>query len=1169
MVLVRSLFTGLLSVVLVQVCLSQQIIINEVMSSNQQYLRDEDGDTPDWLEIWNNSNEVVDLADYSVSDDMDTSKAWHFPAFSLSPDQYLLVFASGKDKKDAPQYWETIIKQGDAWKYIIPSSEINSDWRGNSYDDAAWSDGTSGIGYGDNDDNTTVPASTISVFMRKSFTIKDKNLVQKAILHMDYDDAFVAYLNGNEIARANITSSGPPAYNAFADNSSHEALMYTGGNPNEFPLENIQDLLIDGENVLAIQVHNAGTNSSDLTAIPFLSLGFTAPVSGSVEDFVDLPQSKFHTDFSISSSGESLYLFKNNILEDSIQVLALPTNISYGRNSVYTDVFNYFPDPTPEAKNTTQGYTSLTGGVTFSAKGGIFYNSLSLSLSSDNASDHIYYTTDYTEPTKSSTPYTGPISISSTMAIRAAVINDGGMPGPVCTETYLFNIQHDLPVISLVSEPDNFFGYETGIYVEGPGHTSSGENCDNGQNWWQDWERQVNVSMILPSGQQAFSQDAGVKIFGGCSRNFAQKSLSLRFRSRYGKEGLDYKVFDELNTDKFYSLNLRSSGNDWNQTMMKDAYASRFFPDEIDKQAYQPAVVYINGEYWGIHNIRERFDEYYYATHYDIDPTTVNIMQFHVNWLINLVQGDDQHYLDLMDFIEDNDLTVPENYTHIQQQMDVENFALYEACNIAVKNTDWPGNNVKYWQSFDYDTKWRWMTFDLDFGFSDVNHNTLTFAMADNNTGWPNPALSTYLLRRMNTNEDFQHVFINAFADVINTLWQSDYYLPIFNKMKSAISSEIPAHMLRWNGDSNGWSSRVDGLKNFSSQRPNVVKNFVRNYYDIDGMYGLTLTVNDAEMGDIKVNTVDLGKYGYPWNGDYFNDVPVRLVARPKKGYSFKYWSGSVSSTKDTVFVTANKSSTVKAVFKADPSYKEIIIINEVFYKNVNAPTPEDWVEIYNKGDNAVDLSNWILKDDDDDHVFILPEGTAIEAKGYLVICRNARAVADYYGYAISKTGDFDFGFANEGDCVRLYNQKEILVDSLAYSNPDPDNNGAFSYQRIEKNDTAEWFMTDNYGTPGKENVYWGTPVAHPVAEESVLLTTYPNPFRDQLSLTFEISERTFVSISLLGQDGKYIRQIEDGTFNSGSYTINWKEGADLPKGMYMVIIKTNKQVKTEKVIKL
>ena len=247
---------------------AQTIRINEVVSSNSVYF-DQDGDSPDWFELHNYGSQTVSLENWSISDDLDNLEKWTFPSLIIAPNDYLLVWASGKDLS-IDSYARTLISQGDLFKYDIPNSEPIANWKDLNNNVSSWAEGPTGIGYADGDDATLIPSGTLSVYLKRNFNITNIDDILSLILDIDYDDAFVAYINGVEVARANITGVPPPSDtgNIYTD---HEAQMYNGGLPDRFVLSNFDSILQEGENVLAIQAHNISSTSSDLTIIPFLS----------------------------------------------------------------------------------------------------------------------------------------------------------------------------------------------------------------------------------------------------------------------------------------------------------------------------------------------------------------------------------------------------------------------------------------------------------------------------------------------------------------------------------------------------------------------------------------------------------------------------------------------------------------------------------------------------------------------------------------------------------------------------------------------------------------------------------------------------------------------------------------------------------------------------------
>jgi len=343
---------------------AQSIRINEVMSSNGGVITDSDGDTSDWIELYNAGTASVNLKGYGLSDKKAELLKWVFPDFQFKPGNFLLVFASGKDRIAIPVNWNTIISQGDVWKYLVPTTEPATNWRLNTFDDTNWLSGKSGFGYGDNDDATVVQVPK-SIFIRKKFTIVNAADIQQMVLHMDYDDGFVAYLNGVEIARAQMVAKGDlPRFDVYSSGL-HEALMYQNLPPDKFVISNPAALLKTGENILAIQIHNSDVSSSDLSAIPFLSVG-TNEKPDSIRKVVtlNLVSTDFHTNFKISADGESVYLSNpSGVIADSVRLGALSLNTSYGRTLKDPLTWAVFATSTPDKENTGDGLSGESIGV--------------------------------------------------------------------------------------------------------------------------------------------------------------------------------------------------------------------------------------------------------------------------------------------------------------------------------------------------------------------------------------------------------------------------------------------------------------------------------------------------------------------------------------------------------------------------------------------------------------------------------------------------------------------------------------------------------------------------------------------------------------------------------------------------------------------------------------
>ena len=1156
---------------------SQSVRINEVSASNSIFL-DEDGDTPDWIEVYNYGTDEIPLNNWSLTDILDDNNPWKFPDIIIDPDEYLLIWASDKDRS-AITYARTLINQGDSFRYLIPDEDTDENWMNPNFDDDQWSVGNSGFGYDDGDDNTYIDAGTLAVYLRKSFNVDDVEEINSLILDVDYDDGFVAYINGVEIARANINGT-PPTYNSTTQ-IDHEAQMYSGGNPDRFLLDDYEDFLVNGNNIFSIQVHNISDTSSDMTIIPFLS----ATYENSTSDGVNPPdilgfqnESFFHTDFKLSSSGETVYLNDSmGNLVDSITFGALPSNISYGV-SFENDIYVAFQDPTPGEENYTSEYSGVLGvPLTFSHDGGSIDTTINLEISGDGTEDMITYTTDFTEPDENSTIYTGPITINETTIVRAKAFKDGYISLHSNTRNYFFNINSNHPIIHLVSDEYNLFDYNYGIYAYGP--EDYGGYPFFGANFWEDWERPVHISYYVNNTLE-FSANAGIKIFGAYSRGWDQKSFSLFARGEYGVGEFEYSFFDNLDYDSFESLVLRNSGNDWMRTNMRDAAITSLMEgSHIDYQSFKTVSSYINREYWGLYNLREKVSENMLASKHDINPNDITMLELDGE----VIDGDNQEYIELRQFIQQNDLSEEEDYNYVINQIDIENFMEYHIAQIYMDNRDYPGNNIKYWKV--PGGKWRWVLYDTDFGFagqwwSDWDQyyahtvNTLDFVLSGNQTTWANPPWATLFLRKLVQNNDFKNLFINRYADEMNTRYLptnvTDHFLGIHENMYDEMINQID----RWT-DSEPWVSVnsvyqfVDNMNNFAINRQPEAKDHILSEFDLEDYHEIVLFNDDPSMGYIRLNN-HLKIQDDEWSGDYFQDIPITLKAIAESGYEFSHWSGLVESTNSEIVVNVYESIELQAHFNSSSGLN--LVINEINYKSSDDFDTGDWIEIYNPNQDDIDISGWVLKDNNDSNEFIFPNGTNIEGDDYLVIVRNADDFSEFHTNISSYIGEFDFGLSSSNDAVRLYNYDLILQDEVYYesSSPWPDLSNGEGYTlelispELDNILPESWSNINYHGSPDAINSATAS-----IGESDLFYSrVYPNPFVSDIHILFELDKKENVAVKLYDLKGTFIYTIHDGILNSGMHQINKKLDL-LNTGIYILKITTSSGIsQTEKLIK-
>lgn len=1158
---------------------SQNLLINELMSTNSSTIYDEDNDTPDWIEVTNAGNTTVNLADYFLSDESENLLKWQFPEIQLGPAQQILVFASDKDRAQVPLHWNTVVDVGDNWKYIVPTSEPSATWKQSGYNDASWRDGKSGIGYGDNDDSTKVANGVMSVFMRIKFSVENTESIQKLLFHMDYDDGFVAYLNGTEIARSGLGTPGTNvAFNQAA--SSHEALIYNGQQPESFNISDYTYLLKENDNVLAVQVHNTGTNSSDLTSIPILTLGSLQPFTNEpkVSEFVNIPTLYPHTNFKLTSEGETVYISdKNGLLIDSVRFELIPGGFSYGRNIDNPDLLGLFEIPTPGAPNTTQMLNGIvTSEVQFSLNEMFLSSQQQLVLSGAGAGEEIRYTLDATEPDANSTVYTTPITINTNTPVRARIYKEGTIPGKMATRTYIFDVPSTLPVFSIVTDPENLWNNETGIYVLGDSYQN--ENPYYGANFWEDWEKPASIEMTETDGSQVFSLNCGIKIYGAWSRARDQKSLAIHFRKEYGDAKLDgVQLFDSKPIDEFKSLVLRNAGNDYDYTRFRDGMMTSLVSKmDNDIMANQPAVLYLNGEYWGHMNLREKINEDYIESNHVVKADELDLLENNGN----ILEGSNDGYWELVYFLENNNIALDANYDYVASKIDISNFIDYFVSEIYFDNRDWPGNNLKIWKPQMEGGKWRWLMYDTDFGFGLYDNsayllNTFEFATEPNGPGWPNPPWSTLFLRKLLENQKFKRAFINRFADMMNSTFLSDLVIQRIDSMAAILEPEVQRHYDRWWTPSYyRWQQTTENMRTFAKNRVYYLRNHIKQMYNSPAYHNLTVSTFPEKSGKIQVNSLIVRQSS--WKGQYFKNYPVTLTSHSNKGYKFHSWKvNGVTMLDETIELDLSMATSVEAVFELSNDDGKTVVINEINYNSSPDYDAGDWVELFNWGQDDIDISGWIFKDDDDNHQFIIPENTIIASQGYLVLCRNSQDFQLVHPNVSNLVGDMDFGLSGSGDEVRLFDNFGTLIDSLNYGvdlpwPEEPNGAGATLELRHYTYDNAEddsWKASIvNLGTPGKENSVRTDAKWFAGNTSDRRLMIYPNPFSQETHIELENSGFGTMDIQIYSLDGRLVFQ---NTTNDGEIIWNGKSNnqQSLNSGIFLCKVQSEGKVYTQKIV--
>ncbi len=577
----------------------------------------------------------------------------------------------------------------------------------------------------------------------------------------------------------------------------------------------------------------------------------------------------------------------------------------------------------------------------FSHSAGFYFESFELHLTHPDPDVELYYTLDGSSPSENSTLYKGSITISDRSPepnLFSSIPTNNITGGPLAWREPLENVRkgnvvrvkafknssssstvtrsffvfdegpnaYSLPVISIITDSLNVFGFEEGIYVPGAYYLEGDDDTGNYMERGRDWERPASFELFENNGSLGHSQDIGIRIHGGFTRRFALKSLRLYARSDYGESRFHFRVFPDQPYESYNRLILRNSGNDFGLSMFMDAAAQSLIRHlNVDTQAYRPAIVFLNGEYWGIHNIRERYERHYLERVYGVDPGNLDILTN--DYAANdyeVDEGSADHYVTMMDFIEQADLSEPGNYDHLQTFMDIDNFLDYYSAQIYYGNNDWPQNNNDFWRlnvpynpdaPTGHDGRWRWLLYDVDrsLGYNtDAEFDMIGWLLRDD---W-----STALFRNLLNNSQFKTDFINRISDHLNTAFIPERVSTVIDSLRQPLEPVIDEHIARWRNHESreNWENWVQIMHRYAEQRPYNLRQQLKDYFDIGNEVTLTIALQTPAGGYAKVNSTEIVSSTpgvetepYPWSGIYFSEVPVTLKAVSEEGYRFTHWT--------------------------------------------------------------------------------------------------------------------------------------------------------------------------------------------------------------------------------------------------------------------------------------
>ncbi len=742
-----------------------------------------------------------------------------------------------------------------------------------------------------------------------------------------------------------------------------------------------------------------------------------------------------HTNFRIAAAGEELLLTRpDGSTADFVDPVPVPRDVSYGRKPEDPQAWAYFHEPTPGAPNTTPALSSLLAPVDFSHAPGTHGEAFDLTLSHPDPAVTVIYTLDGSEPdidnldgttyeyvnsypsgpfrqnTFTTGVYSTPIQIadrsgqpdklariSSTAdssptyfptapvkkgtVVRARAYRDGAS-GPVTTATYFVSATDafawDMPVVSLSVNEDGLFDFFDGIYVAGVDHaTGSGARICNWGNYnrrGRENERAAHIE-FFESGERFLEQAGGIRIQGNCSRMRPFKSLRLYGRSTGLEDGrFDYPFFAETVPGAVYPENTFHRRLILRTPNFYDTAFSRLFQAVYEGVGGRlvPVKQFINGEYWGLAFLRDRFDPYYLEYNYGLDPDNVTIIgvsyrhEFEpipINYsdrVYTLSSGipEDMDDFDAMRaFIVESDMADPERYAEAHARICLDSFIDHLILKIYSGDAQY-APEVVYWRTREAenegfgDSRWRFFVKDFDSTLQTDNYVT---GLA---TGTHPRPFGHELFASLLDSPEFRTRFINRFADLLNTHFKTERFEEIIHRAYDEVAPVWPELMARWrnaelsNPDRPFTLADRASLLTWARQHPARQRAHIRSHFSLQLQRPLTVDVSHPSGGQVRVNSIlidgetpGVSAQPYPWTGSYFPEHPVEISAQPRDGHRFVKWrvtaaGDEVPAVYGSPVLTLNVSeaTTAKAVF---------------------APLPPAFIEVTAGASVTMDTSAW------------------------------------------------------------------------------------------------------------------------------------------------------------------------------------------------------------------
>ncbi len=795
---------------------SDPIRINEVLPKNEYSIIDGDGDRYEWVELYNASSSAVSLLGYYLSDSEEKPDKWGLPDITLGAGEYLLVFLSGKDSTEGELHASFGLSKSDTAVYL------------SNYD-------------GMRRDALPIPPElSANVSIGRGENAELLYYAQPTPGEANTTHGFIDYIGVGGFNPESVYISEVCAVQAARSGDKDWVELYNGSG---------ESLTLSGWHI----------SDDDGELYKYELSGITIPAGGYAYFYCSSKSSEQNAStapFGISGSGETLFLTDaGGYIADVFTLGVQDVGITSGRmRDAKSGERVFFATATRGKENPQTYYSSYAPSPVFSNTRLYCAEPFDLSVACANAAAEIRYTLDGSEPSADSALYTEPLHISDNAVIRAAAFIDGRLMSRITTRTYLFEQEHSLPVVAIAMSESAF--HEMYSAIEKTPKV----------------ERECFMQFFAEDGKLGVETGAGLRVGGSSTRVFPQKTLNVYFRSGYGRSSVTYPFFENYSVNTFKSLVLRNSGQDAYNARIRDAFASMAVLDlNVDAAASSFVVVYINGEYWGIYDLKENQNEDYLAAHYGVDPDTVEIIKRNTVVLagkssedfirvraygVNYPGGIKEYYYrsgmvaatpvpegqtpdpnatPSSNAPSVNPLT-EERYAQYTEWVDPESIADY----LIARSYFYDGDmfNQKYWRTTDYAVRWRAVFYDSDFMMGSGSPNGSVLSSYFRVTGVPsaNGTLSNMdLYCALNSNAQWRQAFIVRYIYVVKYYFSDERILSLYDSMTQELSPEMERHIALWGKPASvsQWEKNIATLRDGLSKRPQIALSQLRGLYKL------------------------------------------------------------------------------------------------------------------------------------------------------------------------------------------------------------------------------------------------------------------------------------------------------------------------------------------------